>query len=75
MASHTKSRFSRALGLRFSCGFRNLQILPPFTFTPAVFFAWYNFCRKHESIKTTPAVASRIANKQLTIRELVELAA
>lgn len=41
----------------------------------AIFFAWYNWCRKHESIKTSPAVASKIADKIWTIRELLENAA
>ena len=41
----------------------------------AIFFAWYNFCRKHETIKTTPAMAAGLAGKAWTIRELIENAA
>jgi IS1 family transposase/transposase-like protein len=41
----------------------------------AIFFAWYNWCRKHETIKTSPAVASGIAGKIWTIKELLENAA
>jgi IS1 family transposase/transposase-like protein len=41
----------------------------------AIFFAWYNWCRKHETIKTSPAVASKLAEKIWTIRELLENAA
>lgn len=36
-----------------------------------IFFAWYNFCRKHETIKTTPAVASGLAEKAWTIKQLL----
>ena len=35
-------------------------------------FAYYNFCRRHLSIKTTPAVASGVEEKPWTIGELVE---
>jgi len=41
----------------------------------AIFFAWYNFCRKHETIKQTPAMASGLAEKVWTIRVLLEKAA
>ncbi|HMO83653.1 MAG TPA: hypothetical protein PKC18_01900 [Lacipirellulaceae bacterium] len=41
----------------------------------AIFVAWYNFCRKHETIKATPAVAARLAEKAWTMRELLERAA
>lgn len=41
----------------------------------AIFFAWYNWCRKHEALKTSPAVASKLAEKIWTIRELLEKAA
>lgn len=42
----------------------------------AVLFAWYNFCRKHETLKgNTPAMAAGLAEKVWTIRELLEEAA
>jgi hypothetical protein len=41
----------------------------------ALLFAWYNFCRKHMTIKTTPAVASGLSGHVWTIKELVEQAA
>ncbi len=41
----------------------------------AIFFAHYNFCRKHETIKQTPAVASNLTDKQWSIRDLLESAA
>jgi IS1 family transposase len=42
----------------------------------AIFFAFYNFCRKHEALgKTTPAMAAGLAQKPWTIQELLERAA
>ena len=42
----------------------------------AIFFAWYNFSRKHETLKgQTPAMASGLAEKPWTIKELLERAA
>lgn len=38
-------------------------------------FAHYNLCRKHSTVGTTPAVAAGIADRPLTVRELVDLAA
>lgn len=40
----------------------------------AIFFAWYNLCRKHETIKQTPAMAAGLADRAWTIRELIERA-
>jgi IS1 family transposase len=37
----------------------------------ALFFAYYNFCRKHSSIKTTPAVASGLTDHVWSIQELL----
>ena len=39
----------------------------------AVSFMHYNFCRKHTSIKTTPACAARVADHQWTLEEIVEM--
>jgi IS1 family transposase/transposase-like protein len=41
----------------------------------AIFVAWFNFCRKHETIKQTPAMAAKLVGRQWTIRELIEQAA
>jgi transposase-like protein/IS1 family transposase len=37
----------------------------------ALYFAYYNFCRMHKSIRMTPAMAAGIAQKPWTIRELL----
>ena len=37
----------------------------------SVFFSWYNFCRTHSSIGSTPAEASGIAEKKLKLAELL----
>ena len=37
-----------------------------------LYFAHYNFCRKHRTLKTTPAVASGLAHRPWTVRELIE---
>lgn len=39
----------------------------------ALHFMHYNFCRKHQSIKTTPAVAAGIADHVWSIEELIGL--
>jgi len=36
-----------------------------------LYFAWYNFARVHSTIKTSPAVASGLASRFWTIRELL----
>lgn len=42
----------------------------------AIFFAWYNFCRKHETLKgKTPAMASGISDKSWSMSQLLEFAA
>ena len=42
----------------------------------AIFFAWYNFCRKHQSLGgKTPAMASGLADRMWTIPELLKRAA
>jgi transposase len=42
----------------------------------AIFFCFYDFCRKHEALKgSTPAMAAGLADKAWTIRELLERAA
>ena len=42
----------------------------------ALFVAWYNFARKHETLKgATPAMASGLSDHVWTIKELIERAA
>jgi transposase-like protein/IS1 family transposase len=41
----------------------------------AILFAWYNLCRKHSTIKQTPAMASKLSDHVWTIKELIEKAA
>jgi IS1 family transposase len=40
-----------------------------------LYFGWYNYCRVHSTIKTTPAVAQGLANKPWSIEELLMAAA
>jgi transposase-like protein/IS1 family transposase len=37
----------------------------------ALFAAWYNFCRRHQTLKTTPAVAAGLAHEPWTIEQLL----
>ncbi|MDO8531439.1 MAG: IS1 family transposase [Dehalococcoidia bacterium] len=37
-------------------------------------FAYYNFVRRHATLKTTPAIAAGVADRQWTVRDLVERA-
>ena len=42
----------------------------------AIFVAFYNFCRKHETLKEqTPAMASGLTDSVWTLKELIERAA
>lgn len=47
----------------------------------SLFFAWYNFVRPHQTLKTddgkkqTPAMASGLTDRLMTIREILEVAA
>lgn len=41
----------------------------------AIFIAYYNFCRKHETIKQTPAMAASLTDRQWSIKSLLENAA
>jgi IS1 family transposase len=40
----------------------------------AVWFAFYNFCRVHKSLRVTPAMAAGISNHIWSVRELLEAA-
>jgi transposase-like protein len=61
-------RFTR-LTNGFSKKFENLEA------AVAVHFAHYNFVRKHQSIRTTPAVAVGIEERSWTLLDLIEAAA
>ena len=37
-----------------------------------LWFAYYNYCRKHATLKETPAMATGLADHVWTIRELIE---
>lgn len=37
----------------------------------ALFAAWYNFCRKHQTIKTTPAVKAGLASEAWSLERLL----
>jgi hypothetical protein len=37
----------------------------------ALYFAWYNFCRVHKTLRMTPAMAAGIADHIWTIPELL----
>lgn len=39
----------------------------------ALHYFYYNFIRKHMTLKTTPAVAAGIASKPLTVLDLVKM--
>ena len=38
-----------------------------------LYYAFYNFCRVHQTLKTTPAVAAGVADHVWTLTELVAL--
>ena len=38
----------------------------------AVFFAWYNFCRVHQTIRMTPAMEAGWTDHIWTVKELLE---
>jgi IS1 family transposase/transposase-like protein len=40
----------------------------------ALWFAFYNFCRVHKSLRVTPAMEAKITNHVWTVRELLEAA-
>lgn len=39
--------------------------------TVAVFVAWYNFCRVHQTLRVTPAMEAGLTNRIWTIAELL----
>jgi hypothetical protein len=57
-------RFTR-LTNAFSKKWRNHELMF------ALFAAWYNFCRKHQTLGTTPAVAPGLASSAWTVERLL----
>jgi hypothetical protein len=41
----------------------------------ALHFAHYNFCRRHQTLRMTPAMAAGITDHTWSMRELLEIAA
>ena len=41
----------------------------------ALYFGWYNFCRRHKTLKTTPAVAHGLTDHEWSLEELLAAAA
>lgn len=39
----------------------------------ALHFMYYNFCRKHQTLKTTPAIAAKLTDRVWTLRDLANL--
>lgn len=37
----------------------------------ALWYCWYNYCRKHQTLKTTPAVAAGLASEPWTLERLL----
>jgi hypothetical protein len=46
--------------------------LPNFEAAVALNFAYYNFCKRHISIRMTPAMAAGVESSMWTVAELVE---
>jgi len=40
----------------------------------ALYFAWYNFCRIHNTLRVTPAMAAGITERVWTVRQILEAA-
>lgn len=38
----------------------------------ALWFAWYNFCRVHRTLRVSPAVQAGISNHIWSVRDLIE---
>ena len=48
--------------------------LSGFKAATAVFFAWYNFCRVHQTLRLTPAMEAGWTDHIWTVRELLTTA-
>lgn len=42
-------------------------------YSVAITFMYHNFCRVHQTLKTTPAVKAGIAQRKWTVEEMVDL--
>ena len=42
-------------------------------FALAIYFMHYNFVRRHQTLKTTPAVAAGVADHAWTLQEVIDL--
>jgi putative component of membrane protein insertase Oxa1/YidC/SpoIIIJ protein YidD len=58
-----------------SCTNAHSKSLKHHTAMVAILVAWYNFCRTHQTIKKTPAMAAGLTDHVWTIKELIERAA
>lgn len=41
----------------------------------ALWYCWYNYCRKHQTLKTTPAIAVGLASETWTLETLLSKSA
>jgi len=55
---------------------RTIQALPARgrTTAPMLWYCWYNFGRVHKSLRTTPAMESKLTDHVWGVRELLEAA-
>lgn len=60
-------RFTR-LALGFSKKLENLRA------TVALYVAWYNFCRVHQTLRQTPAMQAGLTDHVWTVKEMIEYA-
>ena len=69
--SHALSDYSP--GSRPGLSDADSRVLQNLRHAVALYFMYYNYCRVHQTIKTTPAVASGLADHVWTIEEIVRL--
>lgn len=65
LSMRTFMRRLTRLCLGFSKKLENLR------YAVALYFAWYNFCRIHSSLRVTPAMAAGIANEIWSLERLI----
>jgi len=65
MQNRRRTRLTNA----FSKSWENHQLMF------ALFVAWYNYCRPHMTLKTTPAVAAGLASETWSVERLLEVSA
>ena len=63
-----RNKRAARLGNAFSKSLEHLRA------ATAAYYAHYNLCRRHSSIRTTPAIAARLTDHLWGIEEFVELA-